>query len=136
MATVATGAGGAPFEERAVFVRKATGLVRGWSVRDAFIYATFAINLVTLGWYIFAFAPFTVPGGGLLWAVIVGGAYLIFQARAALIDSDEAITGLMARHILQGHVPIWLYGISYQGSLEAFSTAFLFALFGATPLVE
>ena len=44
-------------EERAVFVRKATGLVRGWSVRDAFIYATFAINLVTLGWYIFAFAP-------------------------------------------------------------------------------
>jgi basic amino acid/polyamine antiporter, APA family len=78
MATVASGAGGA--EERAVFVRKATGLVRGWSVRDAFIYATFAINLVTLGWYIFAFAPYTVPGGGLLWAVIVGGAYLIFQA--------------------------------------------------------
>jgi basic amino acid/polyamine antiporter, APA family len=79
MASVA-GTGSAPFEERAVFVRKATGLVRGWSVRDAFIYATFAINLVTLGWYIFAFAPFTVPGGGLLWAVIVGGAYLIFQA--------------------------------------------------------
>ena len=54
MASVATG--GAPFEERAVFVRKATGLVRGWAVRDAFIYATFAINLVTLGWYIFASA--------------------------------------------------------------------------------
>ena len=80
MASIAEGIGGAPFEERAVFVRKATGLVRGWAVRDAFIYATFAINLVTLGWYIFAFAPYTVPGGGLLWAVIVGGAYLIFQA--------------------------------------------------------
>jgi basic amino acid/polyamine antiporter, APA family len=80
MASVAEGAGGAPFEERAVFVRKATGLVRGWAVRDAFIYATFAINLVTLGWYIFAFAPSTVAGGGLVWAVIVGGAYLIFQA--------------------------------------------------------
>ena len=78
MASIASGS--APLEERAVFVRKATGLVRGWSVRDAFIYATFAINLVTLGWYIFAFAPFTVPGGGLLWAVIVGGCYLIFQA--------------------------------------------------------
>ncbi len=61
--------------------------------------------------------------------------YLIVQARTALIDSDEAITGLMARHILQGHVPIWLYGISYQGSLEAFSTAVLFAVFGATPLI-
>src|SRR5207302_5340209 len=85
MATVAPG--GAPFEERAVFVRKATGLVRGWAVRDAFIYAAFAINLVTLGWYIFAFAPATVANGGLLWAVIVGGAYLIFQAitYAALI---------------------------------------------------
>ena len=86
MASVATGAGGAPLEERAVFVRKATGLVRGWSVRDAFIYATFAINLVTLGWFIFASAPF-IPNGGLMWAVIVGGAYLIFQAitYAALI---------------------------------------------------
>jgi APA family basic amino acid/polyamine antiporter len=70
-----------------MFVRKATGLVRGWSVRDAFIYATFAINLVTLGWYIFGFAPSTIPNGNLMWAVIVGGAYLIFQAitYAALI---------------------------------------------------
>jgi basic amino acid/polyamine antiporter, APA family len=86
MATIAPGSGGAPFEERAVFVRKATGLVRGWAVRDAFIYATFAINLVTLGWFIFASAPF-IPNGGLLWAVVVGGAYLIFQAitYAALI---------------------------------------------------
>jgi amino acid transporter len=86
MATVASGAGGAPFEERAVFVRKATGLVRGWAVRDAFIYATFAINLVTLGWFIFASAPF-IPNGGLMWAVIVSGAYLVFQAitYAALI---------------------------------------------------
>ena len=39
------------FEERAVFVRKATGLVRGWSVRDAVhLRHWFAINLVTLGW--------------------------------------------------------------------------------------
>ncbi len=74
----ATTAGGA-FEERAVFVRKATGLVRGWSVRDAFVYATFAINLVTLGWYIFTYAPF-VPNGGLVWAVVISGAWLIFQA--------------------------------------------------------
>jgi amino acid transporter len=86
MATIASGAEGTPYEERAVFVRKATGLVRGWAVRDAFIYATFAINLVTLGWFIFASAPF-IPNGGLMWAVIVGGAYLIFQAitYAALI---------------------------------------------------
>jgi amino acid transporter len=77
--TATASGGGAGFEERAVFVRKATGLVRGWSVRDAFVYATFAINLVTLGWFIFASAPF-VPNGGLMWSVIVSGAFLIFQA--------------------------------------------------------
>src|SRR5918912_3852210 len=33
-------AGEASYQERSLFVRKATGLVRGWSVHDAFIYAT------------------------------------------------------------------------------------------------
>jgi basic amino acid/polyamine antiporter, APA family len=64
--------------EQSVFVRKATGLVRGWSVRDAFIYAAFSINLVTLGLYIFSFGPF-IPKGSLLWSVIVAGAYLVLQ---------------------------------------------------------
>lgn len=40
--------------EITLFVRKATGLVRAWSVFDAFIYATFSINLITLGLYIFS----------------------------------------------------------------------------------
>src|ERR671922_2067592 len=75
MATVA-GAGDAM--ERTVFVRKATGLVRGWSTRDAFIYATFSINLITLGLYIFGYAPF-IPDGSLLWAVLLGGLYLVVQ---------------------------------------------------------
>jgi hypothetical protein len=72
---------------------------------------------------------------GLGLGLLLPRAYLVFKARAALIDSDEAIVGLMARHILHGHVPVWLYGISYAGSIEAYSTAILFALFGATPLV-
>jgi basic amino acid/polyamine antiporter, APA family len=75
MATVAAGGEGA---ERALFVRKATGLVRGWSVRDAFIYATFSINLVTLGLYIFSFGPF-IPKGSLLFAVMLAGGYLVLQ---------------------------------------------------------
>jgi APA family basic amino acid/polyamine antiporter len=74
MATVAAG----DSVERAVFVRKATGLVRGWSTRDAFIYATFSINLITLGLYIFGYAPF-IPDGGLLWAVLLAGFYLVVQ---------------------------------------------------------
>jgi basic amino acid/polyamine antiporter, APA family len=83
---MATIAGNAPYEERSLFVRKATGLVRGWSVHDAFIYATFSINLITLGLYIFSFGPF-IPKASLLLAVILSGAYLVFQTivYAALI---------------------------------------------------
>src|SRR6476646_3036277 len=79
-------AGSAPYEERSLFVRKATGLVRGWSVQDAFIYAFFSINLITLGLYIFASGPF-IPKGGLMLAIILSGAYLVFQTivYAALI---------------------------------------------------
>jgi basic amino acid/polyamine antiporter, APA family len=77
MATAAAGAGELG-GERELFVRKATGLVRGWSVRDAFIYAAFSINLVTLGLYIFSFGPF-IPKGSLLWSVLVAGAYLVLQ---------------------------------------------------------
>ena len=71
-------AGDGAVRAAALFVRKATGLVRGWSVRDAFIYAAFSINLVTLGLYIFslrAVHPERQPdlGGA------AGGRYLVFQ---------------------------------------------------------
>jgi basic amino acid/polyamine antiporter, APA family len=65
--------------EPSLFARKATGLVRGWAVRDAFIYAFFAINLVTLGFFIFSYAVF-IPDGSLMWAVLLSGAYLVLQA--------------------------------------------------------
>jgi APA family basic amino acid/polyamine antiporter len=73
-----TTAGDLSYQERSLFVRKATGLVRGWSVQDAFIYATFSINLITLGLYIFSFGPF-IPKGSLILAVLLSGAYLLFQ---------------------------------------------------------
>src|SRR5213595_1710421 len=76
MATVAAGAGQPG--EQSLFVHKATSLVRGWSVRDAFIYAAFSINIVTLGFVAFSYAPF-VPKGSLLWAVLGAGAYLVLQ---------------------------------------------------------
>src|ERR671915_293928 len=65
--------------EPSLFARKATGLVRGWAVRDAFIYAFFSINLVTLGFFIFSYAVF-IPDGSLMWAVLLSGAYLLLQA--------------------------------------------------------
>ena len=63
--------------EVTLFVRKASGLVRSWSMFDAFIYATFSINLITLGLYIFSFCYYFE--GNLLTAVIVGGVLTIFE---------------------------------------------------------
>jgi APA family basic amino acid/polyamine antiporter len=68
-----------PGDEQSLFARKATGLVRGWAVRDAFIYAFFSINLITLGLFIFSYAVF-VPSGSLFWAVVLSGAYLVLQS--------------------------------------------------------
>ncbi|MEW6502928.1 MAG: hypothetical protein AB1457_03070 [Chloroflexota bacterium] len=45
-------------------------------------------------------------------------------------NSDEAIVGLMARHILMGERPIFFYGQAYMGSLDAFLVAGFFSVFG------
>ncbi len=63
--------------EVTLFVRKASGLVRSWSMFDAFIYAVFSINLITLGLYIFSQAYYFE--GNLATAVVVGGVFTIFE---------------------------------------------------------
>lgn len=60
-----------------LFLRKATGLVRSWSVFDAFVYAFFSINLVTLGLY--SFSQMYYFEGGLLPTLLVSGAFMIFE---------------------------------------------------------
>lgn len=68
-----------------LFVRKATGLVRSWSVFDAFVYALFSINLITLGLY--SFSQMYYFGGGLVPALIVSALFIFFEVvvYAALI---------------------------------------------------
>ena len=64
---------GAIGEERpALFLRKATGLVRGWSVRDSMIYACLSTNVVTLGMVEWAFQS-SFPKGQLLTSIIIAG---------------------------------------------------------------
>src|SRR5688572_25401282 len=58
-------------------VRKATGMVRSWSVFDAFIYAFFSINLVTLGFY--SFSQMYYFGGGMIPALLISAAFIIFE---------------------------------------------------------
>ena len=60
-----------------LFVRKATGMVRSWSVFDAFIYAFFSINLVTLGFY--SFSQMYYFSGGMIPALIISALFIIFE---------------------------------------------------------
>jgi APA family basic amino acid/polyamine antiporter len=75
--------------EPTLFLRKATGLVKGWSVFDAFVYATMSINLLTLG-FGYAFTGVAlVPNGSLIWAVVISGIFIAFEVLAycALIST-------------------------------------------------
>ena len=45
-------------------------------------------------------------------------------------NSDEAIVGLMGKHIIDGERPIFFYGQSYMGSLDAYFVAISFVIFG------
>jgi basic amino acid/polyamine antiporter, APA family len=65
-------------ERPALFLRKATGLVRGWSVRDSLIYAVLATNFVTLGMYEFTFAGPAFPQGQLLTSVLISAVLVSF----------------------------------------------------------
>ena len=60
-----------------LFVRKATGLVRSWSVMDAFVYAFFSINLITLGLY--SFSQMYYFEGGMVNALIISAVFIFFE---------------------------------------------------------
>ena len=64
-------------EAPTLFLRKATGLVRGWSVRDSMIYACLSTNVVTLGIFEFSYQSF-FPKGQLLTAVLVSAVWVSF----------------------------------------------------------
>ena len=51
------------------------------------------------------------------------------------IDGDNAVVGLMARHILEGRHYAFFWGQSYMGSLEAYLVAAAAAVFGLNDLV-
>jgi hypothetical protein len=53
---------------------------------------------------------------------------------AQLTNSDAAIVGLQAMHLLRGEHSAFLWGSGYQTSADAYVAAAFFALLGATPL--
>ncbi|MBN1430141.1 MAG: glycosyltransferase family 39 protein [Anaerolineae bacterium] len=73
-----------------------------------------------------------------LWMAILLGAGLktvILLTNSITFDADEAILALMARHILQGDWPLFFYGQSYMGALDAYLIAVAFLVGGQTVLM-
>ena len=75
----------------------------------------------------------------LLGAILVASCFLHVKAIERLahgLESDEAVVGLMAKHISEGReLPVFYYGQPYLGSLEAFLVAGSFKLFGTLNLL-
>ena len=74
--------------------------------------------------------------------ILIGLFFLAVILKAGLLsigafpfNSDEAIVGLMGRHILEGKWPVFFYGQSYMGSLDAALVALGFMLFGSEVFV-
>jgi len=69
---------------------------------------------------------------GLWLALAVGVALKVVLLATGSVGfhADEAVIGLMARHILQGAHPTFFYGQSYMGALDAYLVALSFLVFG------
>jgi amino acid transporter len=61
-----------------LFLRKATGLVKGWSKFDAFLYSFMSVNFVTLGLFFSLSVLGFVPTGQILPALLITGVFMTF----------------------------------------------------------
>ena len=61
---------------------------------------------------------------------MIAARLVLLAADAVPFNSDEAVVGLMARHILQGERPAFFYGQAYLGSTDAWLVAIACAVFG------
>jgi hypothetical protein len=65
-------------------------------------------------------------------ALLIGALVLrLLYLATPRLDSDQAVFGLMARHMLHGECPIFQWGYSYMGTLESMTAAPLMLVFGA-----
>ena len=65
-------------EAPALFLRKATGLVKGWSKFDAFLYSFMSVNFVTLGLFFSLSVLGFVPTGQVLSALVLTAIFMTF----------------------------------------------------------
>jgi len=65
---------------------------------------------------------------------VAGVAERVFAYRSSITvpDSDEAVVGLMARHVLHGQFSTFYWGAGYGGTIESVLTAPIFFVFGSS----
>jgi len=74
--------------------------------------------------------------GGIAFAAIAISARLPFLISGKIaFDSDEAVEGLMARHVLHGELPAFFWGQAFKGVPEVYASAGAFAVFGPSVFV-
>ncbi len=67
-----------------------------------------------------------------LFAALAVAARLPFLITGKIpFDSDEAVEGLMARHVLAGEFPAFFWGQAFKGVPEVYAAAGAFAVFGS-----
>ena len=121
----------------ALFLRNATGLVKGWSGFDAFAYSFMSVNLVTLGMF-YSFAVFGyVPDGSPVAGIILSGIAVTFLAitYAGLIAAMPRAGGdyVWQSRVLDG-IPGAVVG-AVVGGIGAFLVAGAMAVSDPLPLV-
>ncbi|HYC01362.1 MAG TPA: glycosyltransferase family 39 protein [Candidatus Limnocylindrales bacterium] len=80
------------------------------------------------------YAFYTAVAVGLAWRIYMLTNYgLVSGGEVDVYLADEGVVGLMGKHILEGReLPVFFYGQSYLGALEAYCAALAFALFGVS----
>ena len=69
---------------------------------------------------------------GLLAVAGVAERVFVYRSSLGVPDSDEAVVGLMARHVLQGQFSTFFWGSGYGGTIESVLTAPIFFAFGSS----
>jgi len=114
-------------ERPALFLRNATGLVRGWNVRDSLIYAVLSTNFVTLGLFTFTYAGPSFPTGQLLTSVVISAILVSFLV--------VAYTGLITTIPRAGGDYVWQTRILGSGVGFVFAvTGWWFLLWSCAPI--
>lgn len=69
----------------------------------------------------------------LAWALVFARSFVYLAYEQSYFDSDQAVTGLMAKHLSEGRAfPLFMYGQSYMLAVEAWLTVPIFWIAGPT----